>query len=920
MKSNKFNISIHVHHSLKTYLTIFLLIVLFCFQKESVAQNQQFEILNKGALFATSSILQDFDNDGDFDIVITRREKSGLNAGVEWLENDGTGQFPRHELFQDLGEPVDIDAADFDNDGDIDYIVSDRGLGADPGQLVLFLRQEDDTFIKQTIQAGIKVYQSGIADFDGNGTIDVVSVGFDLSTVNLHLNEGSLNFTKKELADDVNQVVLVEVDDIDDDGDQDIVFGGPANGNFVLLRNNGSADFDSQALIAETSTGGGVSSVIGGIAISDINNDGQKDILTFRGAGFGGLVFLDGSNNFNPSFIEIVDIDLGGDIVVVDIDGNGLKDIIRQHMSNDFLSILYQESSMSFRTEFLELNWDNRALFVGPQMQVGDLDGDDDLDLVFPEAGNVDGDLSWFENIDGKLYRHYLHSEIQEARISKFGDIDNDGDIDIVLTAGDDSPSGAFRENEIIWYENRGSDGFVEWRIDDDILFPADLELDDIDGDGNVDVVVTAGVDNELVWYKKDGLNWEKIIIDGNVNRPLGCVVADIDADGDSDIVLCVSGDNTISLYINDGSGNFTRQFVDQNVREPREVEVADLDSDGDVDLVVISTDTDNALVIETNDGNQSFQREILFQDQEVHDVEVGDWDGDGDTDILSAFGGRNQGRDVALFSNDGSAVFTDSTLLDRDNLAELSGLTSLVPEATSALKLTDIDNDDDLDLLFGRDTFAPIFGAGFNQDGIIESIDILFERSGGGVVGEVFGIDANDVNGDNIVDLVAADSDNGNLMLFVGSMDDGPDPTPTPAPTTTPETTPTPTTPTTPTPSKSFTFGCDRDFDTRRSGLERLVLQLGQDAECILKLNNLEPGAIVEVSANLRKGLRPSVTVEPTIGVADHNEEIEFTITGFKKGMDWISWAVANEDGEFEYDKEAYDNGLAWGMFVLVK
>ena len=73
-------------------------------------------------------------------------------------------------------------------------------------------------------------------------------------------------------------------------------------------------------------------------------------------------------------------------------------------------------------------------------MSVGDLDGDNDPDLVFPENGNVDGDISWFENMDGKLYRHYLYHEISGISLTKAADIDRDGDLDILATAEEKTP------------------------------------------------------------------------------------------------------------------------------------------------------------------------------------------------------------------------------------------------------------------------------------------------------------------------------------------------------------------------------------------------------------------------------------------------------------------------------------------------
>ena len=51
-----------------------------------------------------------------------------------------------------------------------------------------------------------------------------------------------------------------------------------------------------------------------------------------------------------------------------------------------------------------------------------------------------------------------------------------------------------------------------------------------------------------------------------------------------------------------------------------------------------------------------------------------------------------------------------------------------------------------------------------------------------------------------------------------------------------------------------------------------------------------------------------------------DNNGEIEFAISSIDKGIDWVAWAIRNENGKFEFKNKAYDEGRAWGMFVEVK
>ncbi len=628
-------------------------------------------------------------------------------------------------------------------------MISDRGTNSPAGQLVWFQRQPDGTYIKWTVEAGIGFHQAAVGDYNKDGTLDIAAVGFDLETVNLYLNDGSFNFTKTTLADSARQRTLIEANDMDGDGDLDLVVGG----EFRLLYNDGAAVFDSSKTLYTWSDLHASSAR--GIAISDLNNDGKKDILTFSGVGMGGLYFLNGADNFDQTLLDREGIDLGGDILVADLDSNGFLDIVRQQYYTGTLSILYQDSTLSFRKEFIEINWDNRISAVGSQMSIGDLDGDGDTDLVVPEHGSIDGDLAWFENIDGRLYRHYLYSEIQAARIPKIADMDADGDLDIVFSAGDDSPARSRRENEIVWYENRGDSGFVDWRIEDNVRFPADIELADIDGDGNLDVVATARDNNALYWYKRSGPNWQRFTIEDNANMPLGSVVADLDSDGDKDVVLCSTGENKIFWYMNDGSGAFSRRIVDANLRSPQEIEAGDFNNDGHIDLAVAAADTGNSVALYINDGQQVFARTLLSIGQLAYDIEIGDWNSDGFPDIVACFDrgstGRDPKRDVALFSNDGDANFTDSDLI-------------VQREYTRILKLVDADGDNDLDLAFGGPTIRSKFQLALNQAGEIDSLLVLSNQDL-----EIQGIDAADLDGDGIIDFVTSDQRGGNVLFFKG-------------------------------------------------------------------------------------------------------------------------------------------------------
>ena len=85
----------------------------------------------------------------------------------------------------------------------------------------------------------------------------------------------------------------LDAEDVDGDGDIDIAFGdGNVNGR--LYENDGDANF---SLLAELFTWNDLSASGGNgdVVIVDLDNNGSKDILTFAGQGLGGLYFLDGS-------------------------------------------------------------------------------------------------------------------------------------------------------------------------------------------------------------------------------------------------------------------------------------------------------------------------------------------------------------------------------------------------------------------------------------------------------------------------------------------------------------------------------------------------------------------------------------------------------------------------------------------------
>ena len=436
--------------------------------------------------------------------------------------------------------------------------------------------------------------------------------------------------------------------------------------------------------------------------------------------------------------------EIWGDITVADIDNNGWNDIIFQVLGEKSINILYQETELSFREAFIEHNWYGTTNGIrGPQMDVGDLDLDGDIDLVVPDNHPQDRDLSWYENIEGKLYRHYFNGELPGIYMSKTADVDRDGDLDILVTVGKDQVV----ENEILLFEASDDRITQNWVIHDSIDNPQDLELAYIDNDDYIDVVVVEKDAGKLIWLQNNQTKyaWEAQEIDRNLLNPQGIATGDLEQDGKEDVVLASMGDNSILVYQNQGDGLFTKEIIGEQIIAPIEIELFDWEQDGDLDVVIVCENVNAPLVILKNTDSNFERVTVNLPEVWGTDLEIADWDGDllpdilvSTTSSLSAESGQ-----VYFLKNEGNTFQTIRVFE-----------TEFTIETLSTRK---IDPGESIDLLLGFSAAAPNqVEVGFNRLGSVETTYPL--SSAQGTVGS---INVMDVNGDSIPEVFFADKTN---------------------------------------------------------------------------------------------------------------------------------------------------------------
>ncbi|NQZ75237.1 MAG: tandem-95 repeat protein [Ekhidna sp.] len=309
----------------------------------------------------------------------------------------------------------------------------------------------------------------------------------------------------------------------------------------------------------------------------------------------------------------------------------------------------------------------------------GDIDNDGDLDLI----GGDDSSrrLLLFENIGSGNYSAAESIASGKGYFDvKVVDFDFDGDMDI-LTLDRAVAQGLY------WHENDGSGSFTERTIK--ALTNTDsrsISIGDFNDDGQLDVAVASYGSSRLSVYEQDGT---ELYGAANAGQPIFVNHADLDNDGDLDIISARYG-GTVAQWLNDGQGNFTGSTL-LSVAQARSVIPMDMDQDGDIDIVYTGQSASQIGVLE-NDGAGNFTNVQVGSVGGPHRIDVGDADGDGDFDIVYTVASGSNDINFYYLENSGSlTLWVPRKLVDGE---------TFTGTFTQTANFADIDQDGDLDVL----------------------------------------------------------------------------------------------------------------------------------------------------------------------------------------------------------------------------
>jgi hypothetical protein len=626
------------------------------------------------------------------------------------------------------------------------------------------------------------------ADMDGDGDADLViaHAGNLVSPkVSVMKNLGHGTFADPVNYDAPGQTMEVVLADFDGDGDPDAAFA---------QSNDGSAG--SRVLVFENAGDGSllpyVSYTVGtgptGLVATDVDKDGDFDLVT---ANFFWMqedvtvLYNDGTGAF-PSRADFA---IPGEnpvkVAAGDLTGDGAPElVVSLDSANPAFAVLENNGNGAFGPPtfqyILTMSWHQA------DVAVADVDKDGDNDVLYGTAGLVEtggpGGFALFRNTGGgtlgALESFAFDPEFNALYDIAVADVTGDGWPDVLGTA-------KMSQEGFVLVPGDGTGSFgpaTGYRAGE---YSRAVTTADVDGDGDLDAIVTNHSSLTVTVHENDGTGFSKPTA-FSLGAYLGDVAAgDLDKDGDIDLLtgdqdgfllLDNLGDGTFALFqqatgpaqmsrlklrdldgdsyldalfvggtaLNDGTGKLGTITAFPLFSGTQDVETLDMDHDGDLDVVVSGyVFSQEGFFVHPNDGSGTLGTATFFGSSAVlHSgrLATGDFTGDSHEDVITAVPGG-----FWLWAGDGTGQFGAPVFVDF-GLGGTANMTS-----------GDFDGDGHLDVA-GSDWGAPpegetltvVFGNGNGTFTAPLTYYAMFSQWYGGVNG----LDSGDVDGDGDLDL----------------------------------------------------------------------------------------------------------------------------------------------------------------------